>query len=387
MISFENTEIAFQSMSNSDLKRAFYLFRMIANPTLVKVGSFFTRIAVTIHFPIKWLVKPTVYHQFCGGETIDECYDKVRRIEKFRVNAILDYSVEGREEDSDINSALKETLKTIENASLDSNVAFAVFKPTAFTKSQMLEKMSEGQNLSPLETEEATKFKQRINTLCKKAFDLRIPLLIDAEDSFYQNAIDAVVDEMMSLYNREKAIVYNTFQMYRWDRLDFLKASHQKARAGGYILGAKFVRGAYMEKERERAKKMGYPSPIQADKESTDRDYNLALEYCINNINEIAVFNGTHNEYSCKWIVELMEKNNIHPDDQRVYSSQLYGMSDNISFNMAQAGYNVAKYIPYGPVKHVIPYLIRRAQENTAVAGQTGRELMLIKREMNRRGI
>lgn len=385
MISFENTEIAFQSMNNADLRKAYYLFRMLANSSLTGIGSLLTRIAVSIHFPIRWIVKPTIYNQFCGGETIGECYDKVRRIEKYGVKAILDYSVEGKEDEADIVAALKETIKTIENASLDPNVAFAVFKPTAFTKNSILIKMSENQPLSTQEAEEARKFKQRINTLCKKAADLKISVLIDAEDSFYQNAIDEVVDEMMALYNHKKAIVYNTFQMYRWDRLEFLKKSHQKAKAGKYILGAKFVRGAYMEKERERARKMGYPSPIQPDKESTDRDYNKALEYCIEHIDDISVFNGTHNEFSCKWLVELMQRKNLKPDDPRIYSSQLYGMSDNISFNMAQAGYNVAKYIPYGPVKHVIPYLIRRAQENTAVAGQTTRELLLITKEMRRR--
>jgi len=387
MISFDNTEIAFQSLSNSDLRKASYLFKLLASPTLTGIGSTLTRVANDLRFPIRWIVKPTIYNQFCGGETIAECYDKVRRIEKFRVKAILDYSVEGREDESDIEAALQETLKTIENASQDPNVAFAVFKPTAFTKNEVLIKLSENQPLTETELAEAGKFRNRIESLCKKSAELNVSVLIDAEDTFYQNAIDEVVDQMMAKYNKERAVVYNTFQMYRWDRLDFLKKSHEKARAGKYFLGAKFVRGAYMEKERERARKLGYPSPIQPDKDSTDRDYNKALEYCIQNIDGISVFNGTHNEYSCKWLMELMEKHNLKPGDHRVFTSQLYGMSDNISFNMAQAGYNVAKYIPYGPVKHVIPYLIRRAQENTSVAGQTTRELLLITKELKRRGM
>ena len=256
---------------------------------------------------------------------------------------------------------------------------------TAFTTANVLEKVSAGMELSDEEKKEADNFRDRINTLCKAAYDAGLPILIDAEDSWYQNFIDDVVTKMMQKYNKEKAIVYNTLQMYRHDRLDYLKKDYEKAVAGNYFLGMKFVRGAYMEKERERALEKGYPSPIQPDKESTDRDYNAALKFCIEHIDVISVFNGTHNEYSSNYMAELMAEAGLEKNDSRTFFAQLYGMSDHISFNLASYGYNVAKYVPYGPVKHVMPYLFRRAEENTSVAGQTGRELSLIIQERNRR--
>jgi len=385
MISFENTEIAFQGKSNSDLRRAYILFRTLGNNSLVKIGGGLTHSAIKLHIPIDWVVKPTIYKQFVGGVTVEECNPVVRGLEKYKVKAILDYSVEGKESEEDIRAALEETLRSVKNAAGDPNIPFAVFKPTAFSTSKILEKVSAGQQLTYEESSEAENFSNRINILCKAAFDNDVPILIDAEDSWYQNFIDEVVDEMMARYNKKRAIVFNTFQMYRWDRLDFLKKSYEKALAGNYYLGAKFVRGAYMEKERERAARMGYASPIQPDKESTDHDYNAALKYCVGHIDRISIFNGTHNEVSSKFLAELMSVHNLKPDDPRIYFSQLYGMSDHISFNLAHAGYNVAKYLPYGPVKHVIPYLVRRAEENTSVKGQTGRELSLITREIKRR--
>ncbi|RLD75933.1 MAG: proline dehydrogenase, partial [Bacteroidetes bacterium] len=265
------------------------------------------------------------------------------------------------------------------------NIPFAVFKPTAFGKSKILERASERDNLSEIEQNEVQKFKDRINTLCKTAYDADIPILVDAEDTWFQNIFDVVVTEMMEKYNKEKAIVFNTYQMYRWDRLDILKQAHKAATEGNYYLGAKFVRGAYMEKERARAEEKGYKDPIQQDKDATDRDYNLALKYCIENINNITIFNGTHNEYSSTYLAELMKEHGIAKSDTRCWFSQLYGMSDNISFNLAEAGYNVAKYLPYGPVRHVLPYLLRRAEENTSVKGQSSRELHLIETEVKRR--
>lgn len=385
MISFDNTEIAFKSKSDTDLRRSYLLFKTLAHNSLVKIGGTITQSAIKMQIPVNWIVKPTIYKQFVGGETIEECGPTVRALEKYNVKAILDYSVEGKESEDDIKAALIETLKSIKNAGKDKNIPFAVFKPTAFTTPDVLEKVSAGKSLTDEETQEAEQFRRRIETLCKSAYENDIPILIDAEDSWFQNFIDEVTDEMMAKFNKEKAIVFNTFQMYRHDRLDFLKKSWQKAIDGNYFLGAKFVRGAYMEKERERALQKGYPSPIQPDKESTDRDYNAALKFCVENIDRISIFNGTHNEYSSKYLAELMDKNGLAKNDPRICFSQLYGMSDHISFNLAHAGYNVAKYLPYGPVKHVIPYLVRRAEENTSVKGQTGRELSLITREISRR--
>jgi proline dehydrogenase len=386
MISFDNTQIAFESKSNQDLKRSYMLFKTLSHNSLVKLGGSLTQGAIKMHIPVNWIVKPTIYKQFVGGETIQECAPAVRDLGKYNVKAILDYSVEGKEAEEDIKAALLETLSSIKNAGSNPNIPFAVFKPTAFTTHKVLEKVSAGSSLTPKETREAELFKERIETLCKAAHDSNIPILIDAEDSWFQNFIDDVVDEMMAKFNTKKAIVFNTFQMYRHDRLDFLKKSYEKALAGNYFLGAKFVRGAYMEKERERAQQMGYPSPIQPDKESTDKDYNAALKFCVDHIDRITIFNGTHNEDSSRYLTELMAEKGLAKDDPRIWFSQLYGMSDHISFNLAHAGYNIAKYLPYGPVVHVIPYLVRRAEENTSVKGQTSRELSLITREMKRRG-
>jgi proline dehydrogenase len=352
---------------------------------MVSFGKHMTAMALKYHLPVEWAIKPTIYRHFVGGETIDECRKNIRQLEKYKVKAILDYSVEGKESTEDINLALEETLKTIRNAANDANVPFAVFKPTAFTTKNVLEKKSAGLPLSQSETQEAENFRNRVEKLCRTAFENDVPILIDAEDSWFQNFIDEVVYENMKKFNREKAIVFNTFQMYRHDRLKSLENAHRIAVENGYILGAKFVRGAYMEKERARTAEKGYDDPIQPDKASTDRDYNAALEFCIRHIDRIAIFNGTHNEYSSAYMTQLMNEHSIDRDDRRCWFSQLYGMSDHISFNLAHQGYNVAKYVPFGPVKSVLPYLIRRAEENTSIAGQTSRELSLIMKERQRR--
>ena len=385
-IDFYNTEIAFAPKSNADLKKAYVLFKTIASPKVVKFGNAMLGIALKIHFPINWAVKPTIYNHFVGGENIEDSRETIAKLGKYNVKSILDYSVEGKEEPEDIQLAFEETLRAIKNAGSNPNIPFAVFKPTAMGRSIVLEKVSLGEELNEKEKQEAQEFRNRIHELCKTAYEADIPILIDAEHSWYQNIIDDCTNTEMANYNKEKAIVFNTYQMYRWDRLDILKQAHKAATEGNYFLGAKFVRGAYMEKERERAAQKGYKDPIQPDKDSTDRDYNLALKFCVENIKNITVFNGTHNEYSSKYMAELMEEHGIAKDDKRFWFSQLYGMSDHISFNLAHAGYNVAKYLPYGPVKHVIPYLVRRAEENTSVKGQTGRELSLITKEMKRRG-
>ena len=385
MVSFENTEIAFKSKSDKDLKRAYYLFRLIGNNALVKMGKSMSKIALSLHIPVGWVVKPTIYKHFVGGETIDECQNVVRQLAEFNVDSILDYSIEGTETDEGIQNAMEETLRAIANAGKDPNVPFAVFKPTGFTRDIVLEKVSAGEELTSEEAKEADRFRERIRTLCQTAFDNDIPILIDAEDVKYQNFIDEVVDDNMERFNKEKAIVFNTYQMYRWDRLDVLDKAYKRAVERNYFLGAKFVRGAYMERERRRAEEQGYKDPIHPDKESADRDYNLALKYCVERIDRISIFNGTHNEFSSMYLTELMEKHNIAKDDPRCWFSQLYGMSDHISFNLAHAGYRVAKYLPYGPVRSVLPYLIRRTEENTSISGQTSRELSLIMKEMERR--
>ncbi len=385
MIDFNNTEIAFKSKTDFDLKRANLLFKIMSKRSFQKTSEFLAKTAISLHIPISWAIKPTIYKQFVGGETIEKCNDAVRTLEKFNVKAILDYSVEGKESIEDINKALEETLKSIENAKKDANIPFAVFKPTAFTTANVLEKCSAGAILTEEEKKEAQNFKDRVNTLCKAAFEGGLPILIDAEDTFFQNFIDETVEEMMIKYNKEKAVVFNTWQMYRTDRLDFLKTSYQKAVDGNYFLGAKFVRGAYMEKERERAKIKNYPSPIQPDKEATDKAYNDALTFSFEHLEKISIFNGSHNEISNNHLVKLMTDAGIAKNDNRIWFSQLFGMSDHISFNLGQAGFNIAKYVPFGPVKHVLPYLFRRAEENTSVKGQTSRELSLIKTEVKRR--
>ena len=382
---FENTDIAFRYKSNSELTKAYLLFKMVGSPALVKLGKVSTNIALALRLPVAWAIKPTIYAHFCGGETIEESEPVIRKLEPYKVRGILDYSVEGKERIEDIEAALSETLSTVVKAGKDTNIPFAVFKPTAFTRAEVLEKMSSGEKVSDQIQKEANEFRDRVNILCKAAHNGDVPILIDAEDSWFQNFIDEVCEEMMELYNKDKAIVFNTLQMYRHDRLDFLEAAYERAKQKNIFLGIKFVRGAYMEKERKRAEDMGYTDPINPDKAATDNLYNDGLRFTVEHIDRISVFNGTHNELSNNLLTELISEKGLAKNDNRIWFSQLYGMSDNISFNLAHEGYNVAKYVPFGPVKHVLPYLIRRAEENTAVAGQTSRELDLVSRERKRR--
>ncbi len=385
MIQFDNLEIAFRYKSDRELKFAYWLFRMVGNPNVVKLGKGVTNLALKLHLPINWLIKPTIYRHFCGGESIDECMKVSRNMEKYGVRCILDYSVEGGESPAAIRAALKETLRTIENARVNRNIPFTVFKPTAFTLEHILQNGSNGKLKSAEELAEADRFCERVEKLCKAAFDANVPIMVDAEDVKFQPFIDEVVTRMMEKYNKEKAIVYNTLQMYRTDRLTFLEESYKKAVEGNYYLGIKFVRGAYMERERARALKYGYPSPINPDKATTDKMYNDGLRYTLEHLDRISVFSGTHNEESNQLLADLMEKKGLARNEPKIWISQLFGMSDHISFNMAADGYNVAKYLPYGPVRHVLPYLIRRAEENTAVAGQSSRELEMARKEYLRR--
>lgn len=385
MLTFDDTNIAFGSKSNSDLRRAYYLFKTIGSPWLVKISKEAIRIARILHLPVAWAVKPTIYKQFVGGETLSGCAPLVRILEKFNVKAILDYSVEGISTEEYIRHTIDEILKTIDLAAMDPNISFAVFKPTALCSEAVLEKASTDSLETVADKLEAGNFHDRMEILCQHAFDKNVRIMIDAEDSWYQPYIDDVVCEMMEKFNKKTAIVYNTLQMYHMDRLDYLNVLYEKALHENFFLGIKFVRGAYMEKERVRANQKGYPSPILPDKSATDQSFNEGLSFAVSHIDRIHVFNGTHNENSTRLVISLMEEHGIDKDDKRCFFSQLYGMSDNISFILAKQGYNVAKYVPYGPVGSVLPYLIRRAEENTAIAGQSGRELNLIGQELKRR--
>ncbi len=386
-LSFENTEIAFRHESNSELERAYWLFRIINLNFLVRIGPPITNFAFKIGLPIKSLVKSTIFNHFCGGETIAECEPTIRNLQSGKVGTILDYSVEGENEEAVFDETRNQIIDTIKRAKGDAAIPLTVFKITGVGSFEILEKADAGLSFSAEEEIAWQKIFDRVDTICKIAFDLNVPVMIDAEETWIQRSIDLLALNMMRQYNQQKVIVYNTYQLYRHDKLASLKADYKAAADEGFLLGAKLVRGAYMEKENKRAAEKGYPTLIQPDKTATDRDYNLALAFCAENINRIAFVCGTHNEQSCKMLADLLNKHQIEHNHPHVHFSQLLGMSDNLSFNLSNAGYNVAKYVPFGPVKAVLPYLFRRAQENTAIAGQTSRELGLISKEKNRRRI
>jgi len=386
MISFENTEIAFGGKSDSDLKWSYRLFNLMGKPRLVKMGKIATNIAFKLHLPIKGMIKKTIFKQFCGGESINQCEQKIADLGKFNIGTILDYSVEGKTSNEDLDHSRDEIIQTIQKAKSNDHIPFSVFKPTGIARFDLLEKTNNlDANLSQADKEELATVMRRVDAICKAAHDANIPLFIDAEDSWIQDGIDRMANAMMAKYNKEKVIVYNTIQMYRHDRLNFLKHTHQQAKQSGYKIGMKIVRGAYMEKERERAAEMNYQDPIHKNKVATDKDYDLAVKYCLENVADISFCAGTHNENSSAQLAKLIDEDGIKKDDKRIFFAQLLGMSDHISFNIAHEGYNVAKYVPYGPIEEVMPYLIRRAEENTSVAGQMGRELSLIVKEKARR--
>ncbi|MGN6398258.1 MAG: proline dehydrogenase family protein [Mucilaginibacter sp.] len=384
-LSFENTEIAFRHASNSDLKRAYWLFKVINVNFLVKIGPPVTNFAIKIGLPIKGLIKATIFKHFCGGETIAECDKTIKNLYDGGVGTILDYSIEGEDDEQVFDSTRDEIIRTIERAAVDKAVPITVFKITGVGRFSLLEKLDAGTELTTEEQAEWAKVQARVLAVCERAYKANIPVMIDAEESWIQKTIDGLALNMMQRFNKERPIVYNTYQLYRHDKLQSIKDDHRAAVNDGFILGAKLVRGAYMEKERKRADEKGYPSPIQPDKQSSDRDYDLSLDYCTDNIDSVAFVAGTHNEESCRKLAEMMDKKGIDHKHPHVYFSQLLGMSDNLSFNLANANYNVAKYVPYGPIKAVLPYLFRRAQENTAIAGQMSRELSLITKEVKRR--
>lgn len=382
---FENTEVAFRHKSDRALTKAYWLFKLIAFPWMVGVGKFFLDVALTLRIPVHWALRWNVFEHFCGGETIEACAVTTVALDAHGVGTILDFSVEGKESDADFERSFEEILKTADEAAGNEHIPFCVFKVSGIARHALLERVSAGATLDERETSEYAVVKRRVDAICKRAADGGTYVLIDAEETWIQDAIDALALEMIRAYNTERVVVFNTYQLYRHDRLETLRNDLDTARDGGFHLGAKLVRGAYMEKERDRAKDKGHASPIQPDKASTDRDFDAALALSAARIDHMAVCVGTHNEASAARMTELMAEHGIDKADPRVYFAQLLGMSDHISFNLAAGGYNVAKYVPYGPLREVVPYLIRRAEENTSVAGQTGRELQLIEDERARR--
>ena len=382
---FNNTQVAFSLKSDTELDRAYFLFKMIANQPLVRIGTAVTNFALKANLPVEGLIRATVFDHFCGGINEVDCLSVVDKMFTKKVSSVLDYSVEGKEEEDQFDAALEMTLKTIEFAKERQAIPFAVFKPTGFGRFELYEKIGEQQTLTSDEQAEWNRVVDRFDIVCKDAHSKNVALLIDGEESWMQDAADDLVTKMMRKYNKEKAIVFNTLQMYRWDRLDYLKKLHEQAKNEGFFIGMKLVRGAYMEKENARAEEKGYPSPICDSKEATDENYDAAVRYMTDHLDIMSLFVGTHNELSTYTLMELMQEKGIKTNDERIWFGQLYGMSDNISYNLAAHEYNVAKYLPFGPVKDVMPYLIRRAEENTSVEGQTSRELEMIKAERNRR--
>lgn len=384
-VSFEDTAVAFAYKSDGDLRKANFIFSLVNHPWISFLATGFTKMAFKAGLPIDGIIKKTAFEHFCGGESIEQSEEVIQQLAKYRVGTILDYSVEGEKSEHGFDVTMEEVLRTIEKARHSKNIPFCVFKVTGLASAEVLERIHAGNVLSPEDTGAFQRARERVNKICQKAHASGVPVLIDAEETWIQDPIDKLADEMMARYNKSTAIVYNTYQMYRINSMDNLIYDYHDALHGDYFIGAKVVRGAYMEKERKRAQQMNYPSPIQPDKQATDQAFNEALEFCIKHIDRIYVMCGSHNDHSNTLLMERMAEKDISPEDLRVWFAQLYGMSDNISFNLAKAGYNVVKYVPYGPVKAVMPYLLRRAQENTSVAGQSSRELTLIRRELRRR--
>ena len=382
---FNNTKVAFQLKNDSELERAYFLFKMISHQPLVRIGTAATNFALKTNLPVEGLIRATVFDHFCGGINEEDCLPVIDKMYSKGISSVLDYSVEGKENETQFDMALNKTLEIINFASQKDALPIAVFKPTGFGRISLYEKKGKGLIFTEAEEQEWNRVIERFDETCKLAKEKDVLIFIDAEESWMQDAADAITEEMMRKYNTVKPIVYNTLQAYRWDRLDNLKLLNERAKNQGFKLGMKIVRGAYMEKERERAKKNRYSSPICIDKEATDKNFNNTLTYILDNLNDISLCIGTHNEASSYLAMVIMQEKNIVKTDKRVWFGQLYGMSDHISFNLATAGYNVVKYVPFGPVKDVMPYLIRRAEENTSVAGQTSRELNLLKEERKRR--
>jgi proline dehydrogenase len=385
LISFEDTSIAFSPRSDKDLLKMYWLFASMNNRSLVKAGTFLINFSLKAHLPIKSLIRHTIFEHFCGGENIQDCENTIQNLGKFGIGTILDYSVEGEKTEAGFDRTMLETLATIEKAANSEHIPFTVFKVTGIASAGLLEKVQQQSTLTPAEEQAFLKVKERMQTICRKAHEKKVRIFVDGEESWIQDTIDELTYELMERYNQEEPIIFNTYQLYRRAALDNLKKAYQIAEQKGYFLGAKLVRGAYMEKESQRAAAKGYADPIQPNKAATDRDFNAGLLFCLENRNRLSLCLGTHNEESCYLLANEMQKREIKNNDPDIWFAQLYGMSDHISYNLAVAGYNVAKYVPYGPVEAVMPYLFRRAEENTSVAGQSSREFNLIKKELQRR--
>lgn len=384
-ISFNDTATAYAYKSSAALRNANFIFSTVNNPFTCSLATGTVKLGLKIGLPIEGIVKKTIFSHFCGGESISKSLSTVDKLGLSGVRTILDYSVEGGNNESGFDDTLQEVLKTIDNAANKKNIPFAVFKMTGLASVALLEKIQAGQTISKVEQMAFERISERVETICGSAHDYSVPVLIDAEETWIQDVIDDLAYKMMAKFNKKKSIVFNTYQLYRTESLTNLRKALDRAVANGFYLGAKLVRGAYMEKERERAKLLGYPSPIHADIQATNKAFNNALNLCKEKIEKISVICGSHNECSTQYLADLMSQFNIENNDPRIWFSQLYGMSDHISFNLAKAGYNVAKYLPYGPIKSVMPYLLRRAEENTSVTGQSSRELVMIRKEIKRR--
>ena len=384
-LDFQDTAVAFADKSDAQLREKYRLFKLLNSPFLNALGSTAARFALSIGLPVEGLIKATIFEQFCGGETIEESEPVIQLLAKSHIGTILDYSVEGKATEEDFDRTKDEIIRTIDRAKDDPKIPFSVFKVTGIAPLGTLERISNKKKLDAKSQAKCERIHRRVAEICEHAYEIGQPVFVDAEDSWIQDAIDRMAAEMMDRFNRERPIVFNTLQMYRTDRLQYLKEFRRQAKLDGYIPAVKLVRGAYMEKERERAAQKGYPSPIHATKADTDADYDAAIEYCLKHVDTMAFVAATHNEESAHLLAEQMYQKEIPPDHPNVFFSQLYGMGDNLSYVLADNGYNVSKYVPYGPVADAIPYLIRRAQENSAAAGQVSRELELIARELKRR--
>ncbi|RNC65037.1 proline dehydrogenase family protein [Proteiniphilum sp. X52] len=384
-VNFENTEIAFRDLSNASLKQACQLFRVMNRRTLVNMGKHLVNFAFTIHFPVEGIIRNTIYRHFVGGVSIEDCGKTIARLARSNVDSILDYAREGEESDDAFDATCQEVIRTVEFASNHGNVPFSVFKITGVARFDLLAKVSEQQPLADEEKDEFRRVEERVDAIFRRGFELDVPVLVDAEETWIQPVLDEMVMNLMSRYNKEKAIVQNTYQMYRHDSIERIKQHHRMALEGGFKFGLKIVRGAYMEKERNRAAERGYPSPIQPDKPATDRDFNDIIRYFMEHLDTIDFMVATHNEESSLLLARLIDEYNLPRNHRGIYFSQLYGMSDHITHNLAEKGYNVAKYVPYGAVKTMMPYLFRRAEENSSVKGQASRELKMIRTEIKRR--
>lgn len=390
-ISFDNTENAFAYKSDKELKGARFLFKTMEYPWFVQVGTRLTPFIMKTGLPVHGLIRKTIFKQFVGGETLEETAAVGEVLGKYGVQVILDYGVEGKQGEGSFDHATDEFIRVINYAATQNNIPFISVKITGLARFGLLQTLDEAPRLRSgihdheAEIAEWDRVRERMYTICEVAAEKNVGVLVDAEESWIQDPVDRLTIEMMEIFNKGKVIVYNTIQLYRHDRLHFLKLSHRIAQEQHFMLGVKLVRGAYMEKERERAYAKGYQSPVQPDKAATDSDYDRAVTYCIENIETISLIVASHNEESNLLAAKLLDEKGIPHNHHHIHFSQLYGMSDNITFNLAKEGFNVSKYLPFGPIRDVIPYLMRRAQENSSVSGQTGRELSLIKKELVRR--